>query len=84
MRVARSILMIIPECSAESKGTENDCDRKFGKRRIALKLTSIEIKNFRGIKHASVFFPLDSRIICLIGAGDSGKSTLLTAIEWTL
>ena len=41
-------------------------------------------KNFRGIKHASVLFPQDSRIICLIGAGDSGKSTLLTAIEWAL
>ncbi|MDY6307849.1 MAG: AAA family ATPase, partial [Oribacterium sp.] len=49
-----------------------------------MKLTNIEIKNFRGIKHASVFFPLESRIICLIGAGDSGKSTLLTAIEWVL
>lgn len=49
-----------------------------------MKLTNIEIKNFRGIKHASVFFPLDSRIICLIGSGDSGKSTLLTAIEWAL
>lgn len=49
-----------------------------------MKLTNIEIKNFRGIKHASVFFPLDSRIVCLIGAGDSGKSTLLTAIEWVL
>ena len=49
-----------------------------------MKLTNIEIKNYRGIKHASVFFPLDSRIICLIGAGDSGKSTLLTAIEWAL
>ena len=49
-----------------------------------MKLTNIEIKNFRGIKHASVFFPVDSRIICLIGAGDSGKSTLLAAIEWTL
>lgn len=49
-----------------------------------MKLTNIEIKNFRGIKHACVFFPLDSRIVCLIGAGDSGKSTLLTAIEWAL
>ena len=49
-----------------------------------MKLTNIEIKNFRGIKHASVLFPLDSRVICLIGAGDSGKSTLLTAIEWAL
>lgn len=49
-----------------------------------MKLTNIEIKNFRGIKHASVFFPLDTRIVCMIGAGDSGKSTLLTAIEWSL
>lgn len=49
-----------------------------------MKLTNIEIKNFRGIKHTSMFFPKDSRIICLIGAGDSGKSTLLTAIEWAL
>lgn len=49
-----------------------------------MKLTNIEIKNFRGIKHACVFFPLDSRIVCLIGAGDSGKSTLFTAIEWAL
>jgi len=31
-----------------------------------------------------VFFPQDSRIICLIGAGDSGKSTLFAAIEWAL
>ena len=49
-----------------------------------MKLTNIDIKNFRGIKHASVCFPPDSRIVCLIGAGDSGKSTLLAAIEWTL
>lgn len=49
-----------------------------------MKLTNLEIKNFRGIKHTSVFFPQDSRIICLIGAGDSGKSTLLAAIEWAL
>ena len=49
-----------------------------------MKLTNIEIKNFRGIKHACVFFPLDSRIVCLIGAGDSRKSTLFTAIEWAL
>lgn len=29
-------------------------------------------------------FPIDSRIICLIGPGDSGKSSLLRAIEWAL
>ena len=49
-----------------------------------MKLTSIEIRNFRGIKHAYLRFPLESRIICLIGAGDSGKSTILAAIEWAL
>lgn len=49
-----------------------------------MKMANIEIKNFRGIKHACVFFPLDFRIICLFAPGDSGKSTLLTAIEWAL
>ena len=49
-----------------------------------MKLTSIEVKNFRGIKQAYVSFPIDSRIICLIGPGDSGKSSLLRAIEWAL
>lgn len=49
-----------------------------------MKLTNITIKNFRGVKKSSVIFPLDSRVVCLIGAGDSGKSTLLTAIEWAL
>ena len=49
-----------------------------------MRLTNIEVKNFRGIKHASVIFPQDTRIVCLIGAGDSGKTTLLTAIEWAL
>lgn len=49
-----------------------------------MKLTNIEINNFRGIRHAVVLFPLHSRIVCLIGPGDSGKTTLLTAIEWVL
>lgn len=49
-----------------------------------MRLTTVFINNFRGIKTSSIVFPLDSRIICLIGAGDSGKSTLLTAIEWAL
>lgn len=49
-----------------------------------MRLLNIEIKNFRGIKHASIKFPENSRVICLIGPGDSGKSTLLSAIEWSL
>lgn len=47
-------------------------------------ITNLEIKNYRGIKNADIKFPLDSRIICFIGAGDSTKSTLLRAIEWNL
>lgn len=49
-----------------------------------MRLLNIEIKNFRGIKHASIKFPENSRVICLIGPGDSGKSTLLSVIEWSL
>lgn len=47
-----------------------------------MRITDIEIQNLRGIRESHVSFPLDSRIICLIGAGDSTKSTLLKAIEW--
>ena len=45
-------------------------------------ITDLEIYNFRGIKSANISFPLDSKVICLIGAGDSTKSTVLKAIEW--
>lgn len=47
-----------------------------------MRITDIEIQNFRGIRESHISFPLDSRIICLIGAGDSTKSTILKAIEW--
>ena len=49
-----------------------------------MRLTSLEVKNFRGIRHTHIDFPKDTRIICLIGAGDSCKSTILKAIEWVL
>lgn len=45
-------------------------------------ITNLEIENFRGIKQGNLSFPLDSRVICMIGAGDSTKSTILRAIEW--
>ena len=45
-------------------------------------LTNLEIEHFRGIKKSEISFPIDSRLICLIGAGDSTKSTILKAIEW--
>ena len=47
-----------------------------------MQLTDLEIRNFRGIKTSNISFPLDTRIICMIGAGDSTKSTILKAIEW--
>jgi len=49
-----------------------------------MRLASLEINNFRGIRHAQVVFPRDSRVMCIIGPGDSGKSSLLKAIEWVL
>ena len=47
-----------------------------------MQLTDLEIRNFRGIKTSNISFPLDTRIICMIGSGDSTKSTILKAIEW--
>lgn len=45
-------------------------------------INKLEISHFRGIKEGDILFPQDSRIICMIGAGDSTKSTILKAIEW--
>lgn len=45
-------------------------------------ITNLEIEHFRGVKKSNIKFPLDSRIICMIGAGDSTKSTILKAVEW--
>ena len=47
-------------------------------------INNLFIKNFRGIKECDIDFSLQSRIVCLIGAGDSTKSTILKAIEWIL
>lgn len=45
-------------------------------------ITNLEIEHFRGISKSNISFPLNSRVICLIGPGDSTKSTILKAIEW--
>jgi len=47
------------------------------------KIYRIKIKNFRGIKEFEHTFE-DSTFICFIGSGDSGKSTILEAINYTL
>ena len=42
-------------------------------------ITSVSIKNYRGIKELSQDFGAE-RFVVLIGRGDSGKSTILSAI----
>jgi len=47
-----------------------------------MKIRKIEIANFRSIKNF-VWLP-SGELNCLIGPGDSGKSTVLDAIDWCL
>lgn len=42
----------------------------------------LKVRNFRGIKFLD--WHLGSRVICLVGPGDSGKTTILNAIELAL
>ena len=49
-----------------------------------MKIVNLQIENFRGIQKCNIDFPQQSRVLCLIGDGDSTKSTLLKAIEWVL
>lgn len=45
-----------------------------------MQIKRLEIKNFRGIK--SLEWNLNEKLNCLIGSGDSTKSTILAAIEY--
>lgn len=47
-----------------------------------MQIRHVSIKNFRGIHEMD--WAIHSQIICLIGAGDSTKSTILDAIEYAL
>jgi AAA15 family ATPase/GTPase len=47
------------------------------------KIYSLKILNFRGIKKYEQVFGL-TKFICLIGRGDSGKTTILDAISYVL
>lgn len=46
------------------------------------KIVEFEIKNYRGIH--SFFLRLDRDVVCLVGRGDSGKTTILEAIKSVL
>ncbi len=48
-----------------------------------MKIRKLIIKNFRGIRNLE-WVPDDDGLICLIGHGDSTKSTIITAIEYAL
>jgi len=48
------------------------------------KIIRLDIKNYRGIKHLSHEFKVDQNLICLVGRGDSGKTTILDAISSVL
>ncbi len=47
-----------------------------------MKLRHLSVRNYRGIK--SLDWHLDGAVICLVGAGDSGKTTILDAIDVVL
>ena len=47
-----------------------------------MKIRYVRVKNFRGIR--SLEWNVASDIVCLIGPGDSTKSTVLSAIEYAL
>lgn len=44
-------------------------------------IVNLEIKNFRGINELSVQFKPEQNLVCIIGRGDSGKTTILEAIS---
>lgn len=48
-----------------------------------MKIKQLVVRNFRGIKNLNWTLP-DERIICLIGKGDTTKSTILDAIRFVL
>ena len=48
------------------------------------KIIRLDIKNYRGIRHLPLEFSAAQNLICLIGRGDSGKTTILNAISSVL
>ncbi len=49
-----------------------------------MRIRHLHIENFRGIKSLDWLIPPDKKFVCLIGPGDSGKSSILDALYWTL
>lgn len=49
-----------------------------------MRIAGVKISHFRGIEHCEFTLGEDDSLICLIGQGDSTKTTILTAIQWVL
>lgn len=47
-------------------------------------IIELKIKNFRGIKNFKITFGKDKNFVCIVGRGDSGKTTILEAISFVL
>ena len=63
------------------KPTVHPCLR-FGYEVLSsVKIRKVKIKNFRGVKELDWNLP-NASIFCLIGKGDSSKSTILEAIRY--
>ena len=48
-----------------------------------MQIRRVTVRNFRGIREATWVLP-DRRFVCLVGAGDSTKTTLLDALQLVL
>lgn len=49
-----------------------------------MRIDNLKVRNFRGIQTADIDFSEYQRLVCIIGPGDSTKSTILQAIEYAL
>lgn len=49
-----------------------------------MRIDNLKVRNFRGIQTADIDFSEYQRLVCIIGPGDSTKSTVLQAIEYAL
>ena len=48
------------------------------------RIVSLQINNYRGIDNLDFVIPIQQKVVCLIGRGDSGKTTVLDAIAAVL
>lgn len=47
-----------------------------------MELIRLNVSNLRGIERLDWRIPKGKKVVCLIGPGDVGKTTIITAISW--